>query len=151
MENNIFRDVNYLIGIFNKNNIDISYLKANFLMFIFEAYYMYKNDVDKLYDCEYYNFNAGPIYPKLSEKLSKKYEDKYKVVLSDEEVADSEKISIDKKRILEEIYERFKNYNSDELMDFMKLKFYPGEYVDKYDIIPKICMKKWFSVYFKWN
>ncbi len=151
MENNIFKDVSYIISVFNKNNIDISHLKANFLMFIFEAYYMYKYDVDRLYEDEFYNFNAGPIYPKLSENFKKGYEDESNISLSKEEIEEAMKISESKKEMLNEIYNRFKDYNSEEIINLMKNKFYPGEDVDKYDIIPKLYMRKWFMTYFKWN
>ena len=54
MNNVIFNDANYLIRKFNMDNIDIDYLKVNFIMYLFEGYYMNKYNKDRLYKEEYF-------------------------------------------------------------------------------------------------
>ena len=52
-----------------------------------------------------------------------------------------------KKMLIDEIYEKYKNYSLSELIKVVNSYSYPGDYVGPYEVIPKICIKKWYYMY----
>ena len=145
MNRDIFNDANYLIIIFNEDNIDISCRKVILLMLLVEAYYISKHNKASLYDCDYYNFDQGPVALRLKKSLEKKYGEDCNIILSQEEKDDISEIPNDIKEAIMEIYTRFGKYNADQIKDIMYSKFFPAEEFDMYDIILKSYIKKWFK------
>ncbi len=148
MNNVIFNDANYLIRKFNMDNIDICYLKVNFLMYLFEGYYMNKYNKERLYEGEYLNFSDGPRFVELTNYLIKKYGECNKNIVLEGDDCDKIYCFSEKKKVLiDEIYEKYKNYSLSELIKVVNSYSYPGDYVGPYEVIPKICIKKWYYMY----
>lgn len=110
----IIKDAYYLISLFNKENIEIDNLKLQKLMYFFEAYYMYKKDVDSLYDCPFKAWTYGPVAIPLYEEF--KRFGKSPIVLDEYEKIQGDMIDDEKKNYLKNIYEAFKDLTSMQLV-----------------------------------
>ena len=147
-KNNIINDSYYLINMFHKDGKEVTQLHIQKLMFLFEAYYMNKYSVDKLYNCDYLAWDFGPVVTHLY-KTFKKY-GKNDIVITDEEREIGNSISSEKKETLEEIYNTFKNFKAIQLVNFTHAEGSPWKKVwekEKYSKISKKDMKDWFSQY----
>ncbi len=123
MENNIVYDAYYLINKFNKNGKKVTNMQIQKLMYFFEAYYMNIYDVDKLYDC---NFNAwafGPVAIPLYQEF-RKFENR-EIILTKENIEEGDKIQENKKGLLNNIYEVFKNTSAMILVEITHMKGSP--------------------------
>lgn len=124
IENNIVYDAYYLISLFNDEKIPVTQLQVQKLMYFFEAYYMVKHkEIDKLYDC---NFNAwafGPVAIPLYSNL--KIFGQLPIRLTDEQIDLGKKISGEKKNILKEIYETFKDTSAMRLVELTHMEDSP--------------------------
>lgn len=147
MNRDIFNDAYYLIGVFNENNIDISCRKVNLLMLLTEAYYMNKHNVKSLYDCDYYNFDEGPVALRLKKSLENKYGEDFNIKLSQKDKEDIISVPEDIKEALMETYTRYGKYSARQIKEIMNSKCFPADKFDKYDIILKSYIKKWFGLY----
>ena len=107
LENNIIYDAYYLINKFNEEKKQVTNMQIQKLMYFFEAYYLNIHpEVDKLYDC---NFNAwafGPVSIPLYKEFRKFGNGA--IELTEKNKSDGEKISEDKKKLLNNIFEVFK-------------------------------------------
>ncbi len=107
LENNIIYDAYYLINKFNEEKKQVTNMQIQKLMYFFEAYYLNIHpEVDKLYDC---NFNAwafGPVSIPLYKEFRKFGNSA--IELTEKNKSDGEKISEDKKKLLNNIFEVFK-------------------------------------------
>lgn len=116
-ENNIVHDAYYLIKKFNDNNREVTNMQIQKLMYFFEAYYMnIHKDIDRLYDC---NFNAwafGPVAIPLYKEFKKFGNNKIELTKDNKEVG--EKISKEKKEMLDIIFNVFKNVPAMRLVEF---------------------------------
>lgn len=153
-ENNIVYDAYYLIKKFNDNDMDVSNLQIQKLMYFFEAYYMnVYEDVDKLYEC---NFNAwafGPVAIPLYTEFRKFGSGN--IELTEENKKDGDSISSEKKELLDDIYEAFKGISASDLVSYTHMKDSPWEVVWKRNggkvgygantYIDKKETKKWFK------
>lgn len=150
-ENDIIKDSYYLINLFHNDNKEITQLHVQKLMFLFEAYYMNVMDVSKLYDCGYKAWNFGPVATKLYKKY-KKY-GKEDIKLTDEQVdLGNNSMSDEKKQIMENLYEVFKDYSPMQLVSFTHAKNSPWRKVwekNQYGDISKESIKNWFKKYVK--
>lgn len=149
LKNDIIKDAYYLINLYHENEKNITQLHVQKLMFLFEAYYMNKYDVDKLYDCNYQAWDFGPVVIHLYKQF-KKY-GRENITLTEEEKELGNSISDNKKETLKEIYELFGKLTALQLVNFTHMPGSPwheiwnnyGHYLD----IPKEKIKKWFSKY----
>ena len=153
-ENNIVYDAYYLINKFNQNGQDVSNLQIQKLMYFFEAYYMaIHDDAKKLYDC---NFNAwafGPVAIPLYTEFRKF--NSGPIILSDENKKCGNSITDEKKRLLDNMYEAFKNISSMELVALTHMSGSPWDVVWKKNgqkvgygantYIDKIETRDWFK------
>lgn len=149
MENNIITDAFYLIHLYNKENVPITQLHVQKLMFLFEAYYMNMVDnCEQLYECEYQAWDFGPVATQLY-KHFKKY-GKDNIILTNDEVEAGNSIQDEKKKLLNDIFETFKKYTATQLVNFTHAEGSPWktawEY-EKYSKISKKRMKEWFAQY----
>lgn len=149
MENNIIIDAFYLIHLYNQANLPITQLHVQKLMFLFEAYYMNMIDnCEQLYECEYQAWDFGPVATQLY-KHFKKY-GKDNIILTNDEVEAGQSIKEEKKKLLKDIFETFKNYTATQLVNFTHAEGSPWknawEY-EKYSKISKKRMKEWFAQY----
>lgn len=157
-ENNIVYDAYYLIKKFNDNNMNVSNLQIQKLMYFFEAYYMnVYEDVDKLYEC---NFNAwafGPVAIPLYKEFRKFGNGD--IVLTEQNKKDGNCISDEKKKLLDDIYEAFKGISANNLVRYTHMKDSPWDIVWKRNggkvgygantYIDKSETKKWFRENFE--
>lgn len=155
-ENNIVYDSYYLINLFNNDGKDVTQLQIQKLMYFFEAYYMNEKKCDKLYDC---NFNAWMFGP-VAIPLYKEYKQfgEYPIKITKENIEKGNKISKDKKEMLEELYRVFKNMSATQLVNLthmvdspwykkwkengMKVVYGESSYINKAET------KEWFRKYF---
>lgn len=147
-ENDIVNDAYYLINLFNKERIEITQIQVQKLMYLFEGYYMNVKNVNKLYDCVYEAWSLGPVATPLYKEF-KKY-GKSDIKLTDEQVEIADHISEDKKELLQEIFETFKNFSSTDLINFTHVEGSPWEEAWKYEEYSEIKKEKlriWFSKY----
>lgn len=148
-ENDIIIDAFYLINLYNKNNITITQLHVQKLMFLFEAYYMNMvKGCEQLYECEYQAWDFGPVATQLY-KHFKKY-GKDNIVLTKEEIIQGEKITEQKKCLLKDIFDTFKGFTATQLVNFTHADGSPWKIAweyEKYSKISKHKMKEWFSQY----
>lgn len=149
-ENDIIQDSYYLINLFHKDNKVITQLHVQKLMFLFEAYYMNVTNENKLYDCGYKAWNFGPVAP----RLYKRYKDygKDDIRLTKEEEEKGNQISEQKKNLMQELYNTFKDFSAMELVSFTHANGSPWKEVwenNPYGDIPKESIKEWFSQYVK--
>ena len=122
-ENDIIQDAYYLIALFNKENNSVTQLQIQKIMYFFEAYCMCVEGKDSLYDC---NFNAwafGPVSIPLYKAL-KQFGDS-NIVLNEQQLEFSKKITEDKKKKLEYIYEVFKSVPAMELVKLTHMEGSP--------------------------
>lgn len=148
-KNDIIKDSYYLINLFHRDKgKTITQLHVQKLMFLFEAYYMNATDKDQLYECGYKAWNFGPVAPKLYKRF--KNCGKENIVLTKEEEADGDKITEEKKKLMDNLYETFKDFSAMELVSFTHSKDSPWKEIwDKtpYGDISKSRIKEWFSKY----
>lgn len=146
--NDIIQDSYYLINLYHRDGKSITQLHVQKLMFIFEAYYMNVKDTSSLYECGYKAWNFGPVAP----RLYKRYKNcgKEDINLTDEEVKLGDKISDEKKKIMKNIYDTFKDFSAMDLVSFTHSEGSPWRKVwerNPYGDIPKQDMKDWFKRY----
>ena len=149
-ENNIIQDSYYLINLFHNDNKAITQLHVQKLMFLFEAYYMNVTNEDKLYDCGYKAWNFGPVAPRLYKRYKNYGKDDIR--LTKEEEQKGNQISEQKKNLMQELYNTFKDFSAMELVSFTHAKGSPWKEVwenNPYGDISKESMKEWFSQYVK--
>lgn len=149
-ENDIIKDSYYLINLFHKENKRITQLHIQKLMFLFESYYMSVTNENKLYECGYKAWNFGPVAP----RLYKRYKDygKDDIRITKEEEEEGNKMSEQKKNLMQELYNTFKDFSAMELVSFTHAKGSPWKEVwenNPYGDISKESMKDWFSQYVK--
>lgn len=147
-KDDIIQDSYYLINLFHADNKIVTQLHIQKLMFIFESYYMNVKDTDSLYDCGYKAWNFGPVAP----RLYKRYKNcgKEDIKLTEEEKEYGDKISDEKKQIMQSLYKTFKDFTALELVAFTHSTDSPWRKVwekEKYGDISKKDMKDWFKKY----
>lgn len=149
MENDIVKDAYYLVSLFNRDRKPVTQIHIQKLMFLFEAYYMnMKADVSCLYKCEFQAWNFGPVATPLYKKF--KIYGKNEIELTDEEIEEGNSISEEKKILMEELYDAFKDFSAMELVKFTHAEGSPWKNAwtqKEYSVISKTEMKKWFSRY----
>lgn len=148
IKDNIVHDAFYLIELFHNEHRTVTQIHIQKLMFLFEAYYMNKYQTDKLYDCDYKAWDFGPVTIPLYKHFKKYGKDDIK--LTNEEIEKGNEIDEKKKESLREIYEVFKEYSAMQLVNFTHAEGSPWKEAwteQKYSIISKKKMKKWFEKY----
>lgn len=129
-ENNIVYDAYYLINKFNESGKQVSNMQIQKLMYFFEAYYMnIYPEVDKLYDC---NFNAwafGPVSIPLYKEFRKFGNNA--IILTDENKSNGEEIAEDKKKLLDNICNSFKEVPAMGLVEITHMQGSPWSNVWK--------------------
>lgn len=151
-QNDIIKDAYYLVNIFKKHEHPVTQLHIQKLMFLFEAYYMNVKDAPYLYECEFKAWNFGPVAPRLYNKF-KKY-GYNQIDLTEEEIIEGNSISEEKKKLMEELYDAFKDFSARDLVNFTHAIGSPWKEAwdeKEYSIILKEKMKNWFSKYVKKN
>lgn len=148
-DNDIVIDSYYLINLFNRDyDKEVTQIHVQKLMFIFEAYFMNKKNVDKLYECDYKAWAFGPVAIPLYKRYQGFGKGTIKLSAEDERLGDS--ISNEKKNLLNDIYSTFKNFTATQLVNFTHADGSPWkkawEY-EKYSNISKENMKEWFKKY----
>lgn len=148
-ENNIVLDAYFLINLFHRDKKEITQLHVQKLMFIFEAYYMniYDN-IKELYPCQYKAWAFGPVATQLYNRFKKYGKDD--IELTEEEIEKANSISEEKKILLTNIYEKFKDFSATQLVNFTHADGSPWKEAwenEQYSNISKEKMKKWFSKY----
>ena len=149
-ENDIIQDSYYLINLFHNDNKVITQLHVQKLMFLFEAYYMNVTNEGKLYDCGYKAWNFGPVAPRLYKRYKNYGKDDIRLTKEEEEKGNQ--ISEQKKKLMQELYNTFKDFSAMELVSFTHAKGSPWKEVwenNPYGDISKESMKEWFSQYVK--
>lgn len=147
-KNNIVSDAYYLVDLFHEDKKDVTQLHVQKLMFLFEAYYMNKYNVDGLYECNYQAWNFGPVATPLYKRF--RVFGKENVKLTGEERQIGNGISDEKKVTMEELYEAFKGYSATQLVNFTHSKdspWYKAWNIKEYSIISKADMKEWIGNY----
>lgn len=156
-ENNIIQDAYYLINKFNNDRKDVTNLHIQKLMYFFEAYYMNVYKVEQLYDCNFCAWAYGPVAIPLYKEL--KRFGNGKIELTEQNKIDAEKISNEKKKLLDNIYNVFKEVPAMRLVEFTHMSGSPWKEVwekngrkvgygaDTY--IDKIKSKDWFKNVFQ--
>ena len=149
-ENNIVQDAYFLISLFNKDGKNPTQLHIQKLMYLFEAYYMNVENVDKLYDCNYQAWNFGPVAIPLYKEF--KIYGKNQIEITPEEKVWANNISDTKKKRLKEIYEAFKDFSAMDLVNFTHANgspWYNAWNEKTYSIISKKDIKDWFKQFVK--
>lgn len=156
-ENNIVYDAYYLIKKFNDTGKNVTQLQIQKLMYFFEAYYMNIYKVDKLYDCNFCAWAYGPVAIPLYQKL--KRFGNGNIELTKQNKIDAENISEEKKNLLDNIYNVFKEVPAMRLVEFTHMSGSPWKEVwekngrkvgygaDTY--IDKIKSRDWFKNVFQ--
>ena len=145
MNNEIVKDSFYLIYLYNQKGIPITQLHIQKLMFLFEAYYMNKNNVDKVYDDDFQAWDYGPVNYDLYRYYKKNKRNE--IHLNDKEQSEALQISPDKRQALEAIFEIFKDFSANELVSFTHQPNSPWSNTVKYGDISKQDTKAWFKQY----
>ena len=122
-ESTIVQDSYYLISLFNEGNKPITQLIVQKLMYFFEAYYMNKENKDKLYDCPFKAWTFGPVAMPLYEKY--RCFGSSKIFLTDKEINEGNNICDKKKEILKEIYVFFGDYTAMQLVNLTHMQCSP--------------------------
>lgn len=149
-KNDIVQDAYYLISLFEKANKTPTQLHIQKLMFLFEAYYMNIENTDKLYDCNYQAWNFGPVAIPLYKEF--KIYGKNGIKITEEEREWGNQISEEKKRLMKELYDAFKEFSAMQLVNFTHAEGSPWKKawdIKTYSEIPKKDIKEWFSQYVK--
>lgn len=115
-KDNIIQDAYYLIKKYNDNGKDLSNLEVQKLMYFFEAYYMNVYKVDKLYDCNFCAWAYGPVAIPLYKKFKKFGNGKIELTKEDKE--SGERITKEKKELLDDIYNVFKEVSAMTLVGY---------------------------------
>jgi len=151
-ENDIIKDAYYLVNIFKEHKQPVTQLHIQKLIFLFEAYYMSVKDVPYLYECDFKACNFGPVVPQLYNKFkSYGYNE---IVLTEEQNQEGSSISEEKKVLMQQLYEAFKDFSARDLVNFTYAPDTPWKEAwekKEYSIILKEKMKNWFSKYVKKN
>ena len=155
-KNDIIKDSKYLIHKFNVGEKPVTNMQIQKLMYFFEAYYTLKKNLDSLYDCHFNAWAFGPV----SIPLYKEYR-KFggnQIELTEQDIEDGNNISSDKKEVLNEIYEAFKNAPATRLVDLTHMEDSPWTEVwekngnkvgsGENTYIDKIKTKEWFKKHF---
>ncbi len=148
--NNIVQDAYYLITLFEEGRQEPTQLHIQKMMYLFEAYYMNVEDVDKLYDCNYQAWNFGPVAIPLYKEF--KIYGKNPIKITKEEKDWADQISEKKKKLLKELYEVFKGFSAMQLVNFTHAEGSPWNKAwneKTYSEISKKEIKEWFSKYVK--
>lgn len=149
LENNIVYDAYYLISLFNDEKIPVTQLQVQKLMYLFEAYYMNKEN-KPLYECEYQAWPFGPVAIPLYKHFKKYGKDEIILTTNEREIAEStEKV---KKKYMNNLYKVFKSFKPFELVNFTHANGSPWDKSWKkepYSIISKEDIRDWFSKYVK--
>ncbi len=149
-KNNIVYDAYYLVILFHKNQKDVTQLHIQKLMFLFEAYYMNKYKVEKLYECDYHAWDFGPVAIPLYNNF-KKY-GKNNIILSDEEEKKGNEATKEVKETMGELYQAFGHLSAMQLVNFTHAEnspWYETWNYQRYSKIPKSKIKDWFRKYIK--
>lgn len=147
-ENDIVKDAYYLVNVFRRHGNPVTQIHIQKLMFLFEAYYMNMKDVSFLYECEFKAWNFGPVAIPLYKKF--KVYGKNEINLTPEEVEEGNKISEDKKKLIEDLYDAFKDFTAMQLVQFTHAEGSPWKKAwdnEPYSVISKERMKEWFKPY----
>ena len=156
-KNNIVYDAYYLIKKFKDSGKNVTNLQIQKLMYFFEAYYMNVYDVEKLYDCNFCAWAYGPVAIPLYKAL--KEFGNNNIELTEDNIKEAENISTNKKKLLDKIYNVFKDIPAMTLVDFTHMEGSPWKEVwerngrkvgygaDTY--IDKIKTKEWFKNVFQ--
>lgn len=152
----IVLDAYYLISLFNKDEEKVTQLQIQKLMYFFEAYYMVKNDVNKLYDDNFCAWTFGPVSTQLYSEF--KMYGQMPIILTDEQKELGSKIPREKKEMLKEIYSTFKDFTAMRLVELTHTVGSPwydvwkknGEKVvyGPSSCIDKIKTREWFKANF---
>ena len=145
-KNDIVEDSYYLIYLFKKDKKEVTQLHVQKLMYLFEAYYMNKESVNKLYEPEYRAWAFGPVAIPLYQRYQRY--GKNNIELSDDELEKGKSIPSERGTLMEEIYETFKDFSAMELVNFTHANGSPWDKAwnqEKYSIIPKKEIKEWFG------
>ncbi len=149
-ENDIVKDAYYLVNVYKQHNVPITQIHIQKLMFLFEAYYMNMENTNSLYDCDFQAWNFGPVAIPLYKQF-KKY-GKNNIILDQEQIAEGNSICEEKKKLIEELFDAFKEFTAMELVNFTHADGSPWKEAweeKEYSIISKEKMKSWFSKYVK--
>ncbi len=147
MENNIVQDAYYLVNIFKTDNKPVTQLHIQKLMFLFEAYYMNMKD-KPLYECNYQAWNFGPVATQLYKEFKRYGKDN--IELTEEESNWGNEITDEKKKLMQELYNAFKDFSAMQLVNFTHAEGSPWKKAwdnQEYSTIKKEDMKQWFSKY----
>lgn len=147
---NIIQDAYYLISVFKENDKKPTQLHIQKLMYLFEAYYMNVENVDKLYECNYQAWNFGPVAIPLYKEF--KIYGKNEIEITEEEEKWGNEISEKKKKLMKELYEAFKGFSAMQLVNFTHAEGSPWNKAwnnKTYSEIPKQSIREWFAKYVK--
>ncbi len=147
-ENDIIKDAYYLVNIFKKHKKPVTQIHIQKLMFLFEAYYMNMKEVNSLYECEFKAWNFGPVAIPLYKRF--KVYGKNEINLTGEEIEQGNSISEEKKKLMEELFDAFKEFSAMDLVKFTHAEGSPWKEAwdnEEYSVILKEKMKIWFSKY----
>ncbi len=149
-KNDIIQDSYYLINLYHENKKIITQLHVQKLMFLFEAFSMNAMEIETLYDCNYKAWDFGPVVP----ILYKRYKNfgKEDIKLTEEEINLGNQISVEKRVLMQRIYEAFNDFSPLQLVAFTHAKDSPWRNVwetNKYGEISKKEIKQWFKKYVK--
>ncbi len=150
IEDNIVQDAYYLISLFEKDNVKPTQLHIQKLMYLFEAYYMNMENVDRLYECNYQAWNFGPVAIPLYKEF--KIYGKNGIEITNEEREWGNEITEKKKKLMKELYDAFKGFSAMQLVNFTHAEGSPWKKawdIKTYSEIPKDSIKDWFSQYVK--
>ena len=143
---NIDDNAKYIISYFHNNNVDVTNLKLQKLLYFLEAIYMVVLDENYLFDENFYAWNYGPV--------SKKVYEQYKIFGSMPITLD-EPVNINKTNeiFIHNLFTMFNDYDVSDLIELSHQKGSPwyqiyidnGEYIPKNIVIEKRLTKQWFS------
>lgn len=149
-ENDILQDSYYLINFFHQKGKKITQLHVQKLMFLLEAYYMNAMNKEQLYECGYKAWNFGPVAPRLYKKYKNYGSDD--IQITEEEKKFGNKITEEKKKLIEKLYDTFGDFSAMQLVSFTHSEKSPWRNVwekNPYGDISKTEIKEWFSKYVK--
>lgn len=126
-KNDIIKDAYYLISKFLDDGKNITNLQVQKLMYFFEAYYMNVYNVEKVYDCNFCAWAFGPVAIPLYKELKKFGNDC--IELTEEEKMEGESIPPESKKLLDIIYNVFKNESAMRLVELTHMPNSPWTYV----------------------
>ncbi len=155
-ENNIVYDSYYLVNLFEKDGKKVTQLQVQKLMYFFEAYYMILHNNTPLYDCFFKAWNFGPVAIPLYNEY--KVFGQYPIQLIEFKKNVGNTIKEEKQRVMESIYEVFKDITPEKLVGYTHMQDSPWTKVwnsnDKKitsgeaSNIDKLETAKWFRKHF---